>query len=104
MADTAPSTIDDAMLRARTDAVCALALPTIVMDWLGSGLMAAYFWSPGTAAGLFAWLAATVVLCAARGGAAIGFQTGKLSHVPVRSTARSLTLFAGLSAILWSGA
>src|SRR5205085_2640207 len=55
-------------------------------------------------AGLFAWLAATVVLCAARGGAAIGFQTGKLSHVSVRSTAQSLTLFAGLSAILWSGA
>ncbi|MEO5493864.1 MAG: diguanylate cyclase [Sphingomonas sp.] len=104
MATVVPQTIDNALLRARVDAVYALALPTILMDLLGSSLMAAYFWAPERAAGLFAWLAATVVLCAARSGAAIGFHTGKLAQVPARSTARLLTLFAGLSAILWSGA
>lgn len=104
MADAAPVTIEDALLRARVTAVAALALPTIIMDLIGSGMMAAYFWEPDRAAGLFAWLAATLVLCAARTGAAIGFHTGKLTHVSARSIARQLTLFAGLSGILWSGA
>lgn len=99
-----PSTIDDALLRARVNAVYALALPTIMMDLLGSGLMAAYYWAPERSTGLFAWLAATVVLCAARSGAAIGFHTGKLAQVSPRSIARLLTLFAALSAVLWSGA
>ncbi|MBN8815118.1 MAG: GGDEF domain-containing protein [Sphingomonas sp.] len=104
MADSAPPTIDDALLRARVNAVYALALPTIVMDLFGSGVMAAYFWTPSHAGWLFAWLAATVVLSAARSGVAIGFHTGKLDEMPARSVARLLTLFAGLSAILWSGA
>jgi len=104
MADAAPSTIDDALLGARVNAVYALAVPTILMDLLGSSLMAAYFWTPGRAVGLLAWFAATVILCAARAGAAIGFHTGKLRQVPMRSIARLLTMFAGLSALLWSGA
>ena len=104
MADRAPSTIDNTLLRARVNAVYALALPTIAMDLLGSGLMAVYYWRPERAGGLFAWLVVTVVLCAARSGAAVGFHTGKLEQVPARSVARLLTMFAGMSAILWSGA
>jgi diguanylate cyclase (GGDEF)-like protein len=104
MADATPPTIDDALLRTRVEAVYALALPTIVMDLLGSFLMASYFWTPGRSAGLFAWFAATVALCIVRGGAAIAFRTGKLRQMPARSISRLLMLFAGLSAILWSGA
>ena len=95
---------EDALLRSRVEAVYALAVPTIAMDLLGSVLMAAYFWTPERAGGLLTWLAATAVLCAARSGAAFGFHTGKLAQVHPRSIARLLTLFAALSAVLWSGA
>jgi len=104
MADAAPPTIDDALLRTRVSAVYALALPMIAMDVLGSFLMAIYFWTPERAGGLSAWLSVTIVLCAARTGAAIGFHTGKMAALPARSIARLLMLFAGLSAVLWSGA
>jgi diguanylate cyclase (GGDEF)-like protein len=104
MVTASPPTAGEALLRTRIEAVYALAVPTIVMDLLGSCLMASYFWNPERAAWLFAWLAATVALCAARAGAAIAFHTGKLKQVPARSIARLLTLFAGLSAMLWSGA
>lgn len=104
MANAAPSMIDDSLLRSRVGAVYALALPTIAMDLVGSTLMGAYFWSPARAAWLLTWLAATVVLCAARSGAALAFHTGKLDMLPARSIARLLTLFAGLSAVLWCGA
>ena len=97
-------TADDALLRTRVEAVYALAVPTIAMDLLGSVLMAAYFWTAESAAWLLAWFAATVVLCTARGGAALAFHIGKLKQAPPRSIARLLTLFAGLSALLWSGA
>ncbi|QDZ07190.1 hypothetical protein FPZ24_06610 [Sphingomonas panacisoli] len=76
MSDGTHRTIDDALLRARVNAVYALALPTIAMDLLGSALMAMYFWTPERSGGLFAWLATTVVLCAARTGAAVGFHRG----------------------------
>ena len=104
MVTASPPTADQALLRTRVEAVYALAVPTIAMDLLGSSLMAAYFWSPDRAAGLFAWLGATIVLCAARSGAALAFHTGKLAHVPPLSIARLLVLFAALSAVLWSGA
>ncbi|THD35201.1 MAG: sensor domain-containing diguanylate cyclase [Sphingomonas sp.] len=104
MADAAPMPTDDTLLRARLGSVYALAVPTIAMDLLGSTLLAGYFWSPARAGWLLTWLGATVVLCAGRGGAAFAFRTGRIAHVPARSIAKLLVLFAGLSALLWSGA
>jgi diguanylate cyclase (GGDEF)-like protein len=104
MANAAPSTIDDALLRARIEAIYALTLPTITMDLIGSGLMAAYFWSPERAAWLLGWLAATIVLCATRSGAALAYHNGRMARTPPVAIARMAVIFAGLSGLLWSGA
>jgi diguanylate cyclase (GGDEF)-like protein len=104
MARAAPSPIDDALLRTRIEAIYALTVPTIIMDLIGSGLMAGYFWSPERAGWLLGWLAATVVLCATRSGAALAYHQGRMEQASPRSIARMAVIFAGLSGLLWSGA
>ncbi|MEO5937483.1 MAG: hypothetical protein ABIQ43_00570, partial [Sphingomonas sp.] len=104
MADTAPSTIDDTLLRARVEAIYALTVPTIIMDLIGSGLMAAYFWTPDRAGWLLAWLMATIALCATRSAAALAYHQGRMARTSPRSIARMAVIFAGLSGLLWSGA
>ena len=104
MVPAAPSTTDDALLRARVDAIYALAAQTIAVNLFATGVMVAYFWTPERSGALLVWLAATIVLCAARGGASLAFRQGKMNRLSARSAARLLVAFSGLSGLLWSSA
>src|SRR3569623_386104 len=97
-------TTEDGLLRARVNAVHALALPLVFMDLLGVGLMSAYFWSADSEPWLLAWMGASATLAALRTIVAIAWRGDRMTQVPARSIARLLTFFALVAGLLWSGA
>ena len=103
MVPAVSSTTEEVLLRARVDAIYALAAQTIVMNLFATATMAAYFWTPERSVALLGWLSATIVLCAVRGGVALAFRQGKMAQLTARSAARLLVVFSGLSGALWSG-
>lgn len=91
----------DALLRERVDAVYALAPAMIVMDLLGSVLIAWSYWSAATAAILSTWLTLTVTAQVLRTPLILAYRMGWTRRWSVRACARALTAFALVAGLLW---
>jgi len=104
MANPSSEAAGQALLRARLDAVYALALPMSGMDLLGCSLIAWIFWSPATAGGLGRWLAGAGAIVTVRLAIMIGYRSGRLTRVPLALWGWLIAAFAGLSGLMWGGA
>ena len=90
-------TIDDPLLRARLLAVCDSAGPMFVLNILATALMAAFYWQPGTAGVLSAWLAVNTIVLCGRGLASHAFQRRWL---PVIDDRRWSALLVGITTLV----